>query len=136
MIPTVVRRAEKDGEERAAGLRRVVDRDRLTGEQERAVEVVVDEGLRGEALRDLGRLRGARLAALDEREDAAGDRRDAGGPRRPASSTRSRRFVRRARFTSCSDASRLAATNSRSSSFSSTAWSALQSSAAARRAPR
>ncbi len=54
-------------EQVAAGLRRVVDRDRLAGEQEREVEVLLDERLGAEALDELGRLRVARLTALDER---------------------------------------------------------------------
>ena len=67
--------AQKGGEEVAAGLGRVVDRDRLAGEQEREVEVLLDERLRAEALGELGRLGVARLAALDDGEDAAGDGR-------------------------------------------------------------
>ena len=63
-------------------------------------------------------------------------RRQRGGRATPTSSPRSRRFVRRTRFVSFSEASRLSVTNSRSSSFSSKAWSVLQSRAAARRAPR
>ena len=69
------RRAQEVGEQVAAGLRRVVDRDRLAGEQEREVEVLLDERLRAEALGELGRLRVARLAALDDGEDPAGDGR-------------------------------------------------------------
>ena len=67
------RRAQEGGEQVAAGLRRVVDRDRLAGEQEREVEVLLDERLGAEALGELGRLGVARLAALRQREDAAGD---------------------------------------------------------------
>ena len=62
-------------EQIAPGLRRTVDRDRLTGEQERAVEVILDERLGAEALGELRRLRVARLAALDDGEDPTGDRR-------------------------------------------------------------
>ena len=80
--------AEERGQQVAPGLRRVIDRDRLAGEEERAAEVVLDERLRAEALGELGRFRGlracaadasrlvgcvARLAALDDGEDAAGD---------------------------------------------------------------
>ena len=54
-------------EQVAAGLRRVVDRDRLAGEQEREVEVLLDERLGAEALDELGRLRVAGFTALDER---------------------------------------------------------------------
>src|SRR5262245_47464415 len=66
-----------------AALRRVVDRNRLAAEQEREVEVVLDERPRAEALREPRRFGVARLAALDQREDPAcrsGDeqRRDAG----------------------------------------------------------
>ena len=67
MIPTAAGAAQEVGEQVAAGLRRVVDRDRLAGEQEREVEVLLDERLGAEALGELGRLRVARLAALDER---------------------------------------------------------------------
>ena len=63
--------AQEVGEQVAAGLRRVVDRDRLAGEQEREVEVLLDERLGAEALGELGRLRVARLAALDDGEDPA-----------------------------------------------------------------
>ena len=69
------RRAQEVGEQVAAGLRRVVDRDRLAGEQEREVEVLLDERLRAEALGELGGLRVARLAALDDGEDPARDGR-------------------------------------------------------------
>ena len=65
--------APECGEQVAAGLRRVVDRDRLAREQEREVEVLLDERLGAEALDELGRLRVARLAALDDGEDPAGD---------------------------------------------------------------
>ena len=54
-------RAQEVGEEVAAGLGRVVDRDRLAREQERAVEVLLDERLGAEALGDLSSL--ARRAA-------------------------------------------------------------------------
>ena len=71
MIPIARGCAQKVGEQVAAGLRRVVDRDRLAGEQERTVEVLLDERLGAEALGELGRLRVARLAALDDGEDAS-----------------------------------------------------------------
>jgi hypothetical protein len=75
-------------EQVAAGLGRVVDRDRLASEQERKVEVILDERLGAQALRELSGLgfaslrRGDRgpvggvacMAALEEGEDAAGDR--------------------------------------------------------------
>ncbi len=67
--------APERGEQVAAGLRRVVDRDRLAGEQEREVEVLLDERLRAEALDELGRLRVAGFTALDGGEDPAGDGR-------------------------------------------------------------
>ena len=62
-------------EQIAPGLRRAVDRDRLAGEQERAVEVILDERLGAEALGELRGLRVARLAALDDGEDPARDGR-------------------------------------------------------------
>ena len=68
--------APEGGEQVAAGLRRVVDRDRLAGQQEREVEVLLDERLGTEALGELGRLRVARLAALGDGEDPARDGRD------------------------------------------------------------
>ena len=73
MIPIAAGLLRSVGEQVAAGLRRVVDRDRLAGEQEREVEVLLDERLGAEALDELGRLRVARLAALDDGEDPAGD---------------------------------------------------------------
>ena len=76
MIPMAAGRRRSVGEQVAAGLRRVVDRDRLAGEQEREVEVLLDERLGAEALDELGRLRVARLAALDDGEDPARDGRD------------------------------------------------------------
>ena len=69
-------RALEVGEQVAAGLRRVVDRDRLAGEQEREVEVLLDERLSAEALGELGRFGVACLAALDDGEDPSGDGRD------------------------------------------------------------
>ena len=117
--PDRLRGAQEGREQVAAGLRRVVDRDRLAGEQERAVEVLLDERLRAEALGELGRLRVARLAALDDARRSRPRRPPTSRTATPASSTRRRRFVRRARFVSCSEASRLSVTNSRSSSFSS-----------------
>ena len=69
------RRAQEIRKHVAASLRRVVDRDRLASEQKGEVEVLLDERLRAEALGELGRLRVARLAALDDGEDAAGDGR-------------------------------------------------------------
>ncbi len=74
--PDGSRAAPKCGEQVAAGLRRVVDRDRLAGEQKREVEVLLDERLGAEALDELGRLRVSGLAALDDGEDPA---RDGGG---------------------------------------------------------
>ena len=68
--------APECGEQVAAGLRRVVDRDRLAGEQEREVEVVLDERLGAEALDELCRLRVSGFTALDGGEDPA---RDGGG---------------------------------------------------------
>ena len=72
-IAAGARRRDANREPRVCGA--VVDRDRLTGEEEREVEVLLDERLGAEALGELGRLRVARLAALDEREDAAHDSR-------------------------------------------------------------
>ncbi len=43
----------------------------MAGEQEGTVEVFLDERLGAEALGELGRLRVARLAALDDGEDAS-----------------------------------------------------------------
>ena len=129
------RSAGEGGEQGAAGLRGVLDRHRLAGEQEREVEVVLGEGLRAEALGELGGLRVAGLAALDHGEDPAGDGGDQehgdGGEQAaqpPVGATRPRRLVL--------GGVAAAATNSRSSAFSSTACSAVQSSAATRRAPR
>ena len=62
------RAPEQRGEQVAARLRRVVERDALAGEQQRAVEVVVRERLGPEALRGGGRRLGARGAALVERD--------------------------------------------------------------------
>ena len=73
--PVRFRRAQEGLEQIAPGLRRTVDRDRLTGEQERAVEVILDERLGAEALGELRGLRVARLAALVDREHPARDRR-------------------------------------------------------------
>ncbi len=67
--PDRLRRAQERGEQRAARLRRVGDRDRLAREQQRAVEILVGERLRAEPLGDLRGLGVTRLAALDERED-------------------------------------------------------------------
>ncbi len=74
------RSAPEGGEQVAAGLGRVVDRDRLAGEQERTVEILLDERLGAEALGELNglgvaRLGGGvvRLATLDDGEDAARD---------------------------------------------------------------
>ena len=67
--------ASEGGEQVAAGLRRVFDRDRLACEEERQVEVFLDERLSPEALDELGRLRVSRFTALDDREDPAGDGR-------------------------------------------------------------
>ena len=67
--------ASECGEQVPAGLRRVVDRDRLAGEQKREVEVLLDERLGAQALDELGRLRVARLTALDKRKDPACDGR-------------------------------------------------------------
>ena len=68
-------RPQQVGEQIAACLRRVVDRNRLAGEQERPVEVLLDERLGTEALGELGRLRVACLAALDDGEHASRERR-------------------------------------------------------------
>ena len=81
--------APKRREQVAAGLRRVVDRDRLAGEQEREVEVLLDERLGAEALDELSRLRVSGFTALDGGEDPAGDGgrqqdRDAGEQRAQA----------------------------------------------------
>ena len=130
------RGAQEVGEQGAAGLGRVVDRHRLTGEQQRAVEVLLDERLGAEPLRDLRRLGVARLAALRERASTPPTAAASSRTATPASNARSRRFVRRARIASRSATARLSQTNARSSSFRSSACSALQSSAAARRAPR
>ena len=134
--------AQKAGEQVAACPQRVVDCDRLPGEQEREVEVLLDERLSAEALGELGglgvaclRSGVARLATLSNREDPARDRcgkEDGDARKQPAQAAVGAADA----FVSFSDASRLSATNPRSSSFSSRAWSVLQSSAAARRAPR
>ena len=68
-------RAQELGQQVAASLRRVVDRDRLAGEQKRTVEILLDERLGAKPLGELGRLRVARVAALDDREHPAGERR-------------------------------------------------------------
>ena len=67
--------APEGREQVAAGLRRVVDGDRLAGEQKRQVEVLLDERLGAEALDELGRLCSSGFTALDGGEDAAGDGR-------------------------------------------------------------
>ena len=59
----------------AAGLRRAGDRDCLAGEQEREVEMLLDERLGAEPLHELRGFRVAGLAALDRGEDPAGDGR-------------------------------------------------------------
>ena len=63
-------------EQVAAGQRRVVDRDCLAGEQEREVEVLLDERLGAKPLDELGRLRVSGLTALNDGKDPA---RDGGG---------------------------------------------------------
>ena len=75
MILIAAEHVQQGGEQVAAGLQSVVDRDRLAGEEQREVEVVLDERLGAEPLRELCRLRVARLAALVEREDARPQRR-------------------------------------------------------------
>jgi hypothetical protein len=54
-------------------LGRVGDRDRLAGQEERAVQIFVDERLSAEALGKLGGFRIARLAALEHREYPSDD---------------------------------------------------------------
>src|SRR6266542_2481880 len=66
-------RAHEVGKQVAARLRRFVDRDRLAGEQEREVEVLLHLRMGSEALGELGGLGLAGLAALDDGEDPAGD---------------------------------------------------------------
>ena len=80
------RALEQRGEQVAARLHGVAERDALACEQQREVEVIGGERLGAEALRVGGGLAFARLVALVERDDA-GDhrqheqRRDAGEPR-------------------------------------------------------
>jgi hypothetical protein len=81
--PNRSRGAAEGSEQVAAGLRRVVDHDRLASEQERNVEVILDERLGTETLNELGGfsvtcLGGsvAGLAALDDGQAAAGYRGD------------------------------------------------------------
>ena len=81
--PDRLRRSLEGGEEVTASLCRVVDRDRLTGEEQREVEVLLHECLRAESLRELSRLGLARVAALPQCDEAACDggreeHRDAG----------------------------------------------------------
>ena len=115
MIPTAAGCPQKVREQVAAGLRRIVDRDRLAGKQE-AVEVLLDQRLGAEALGELGRLRVARLAALDDCEDASREGR--GQQDRDPGEQRAKAPVRAARpFVSRSETSRLSVTNSRSSSL-------------------
>ena len=74
--PDRFRRPLEGGKQVAARLRRVVDRSRLAGQEEREVEVLLDERLGAEALGELGRLGVTRLAALGHRVDPARDGRD------------------------------------------------------------
>src|SRR5215207_4674170 len=64
---------DQRGEQVAARLDRVVEHDALPGQQQRAVELALDEGARAEPLR-VGRARlVARRAALGERDEAGHD---------------------------------------------------------------
>ena len=73
--PDRLRAPPERSEQIAPRLRGVVDRNCLAGEQEREVEVVLDERLCAETLRELGGLGVARLAPLDEGVEPARDRR-------------------------------------------------------------
>ena len=70
------RGAPERREQVAARLRRIVDRDRLAGEQEREVQVLLHKRLGAEPLGELGRLRVSGLAALSDGKHPA---RDGGG---------------------------------------------------------
>ena len=112
-----------------ARLHRVVERDALAGEQQRPIQVVVGQRLRAEPLGVRGHRLVVRVAALVER-DRARDR-----PPRPAARRRppgpSAGGGGRAR-----SRPRSASRKVRSRAVSSGSWSAAQSRAAARRAPR
>ena len=77
--PAGRRGCQEPGEQSAARLRRVVEGDGLTREQQRPVEIVLQQRLRGEAA-GVGNPRPvARLAALFEEQRArAGDERQQG----------------------------------------------------------
>ena len=67
--PDRCRAAPKGGEQVAAGLRRVLDRDRLTCEQQREVQTLLDLRLGAEALGELTRFRVSSFTALDHGQD-------------------------------------------------------------------
>ena len=124
------RAAEQRGEQVAARLRRVVERDALAREQQRAVEL------------DRRAARGRRAAARRRRSPGRARCRAARARRRPATtaSTSSAgdagEHARAGGAASGSLAARLSSRNARSTSSSSGSWPAAQSSAAASRAPR
>ena len=109
------RAAEQRAEQVAARPHRVVERDALAGEQERAVELVVEQRAGTESL-GLGRRRlGARVAALLERDRRPRPPQATSSAATPARTARSRRCER-------SLAARLSARNSRSAALRSASW--------------
>ncbi len=70
------RALQQRGEQVAARLQRVVERDALAGEQQRAVQIVLGQRLRAEPLRVRGHGLAARVAALVQRDRARDHRHD------------------------------------------------------------
>ena len=107
----------------------------LSRQEQREVEFVLGDRLGTESLRRClvgGSLRLLALTECDDPSDQRNDEEESDAHEQP----RSRRFVRRWRCTACSLASRLAPRKSRSSSFSSSVCSVVQSSADVSRGPR
>ena len=129
------RAAHQRGQQVAAGLDRVLERDALAREQQRPVEVVLDERPRAEVPRVRGARLAARLIALAEEQRAGAARqrqqREHGAQERPQAPVRAP-----GARSSASLRQRPASTNARSTAFSSAACAAAQSSVDARRAPR
>ena len=134
-VPIAARAAQQRREERALGLRRAVEVQRLAGEQHRQVDARLRDGLGAElpAERD-GRLV-LRRAPLLQGDDAADDRSDeqhAGPDEESAQPSVLSALPCRLEIRMASALAR----NSRSSSFSSRSRPAAQSSVVLRRAPR